>query len=367
MPAKLLGDALDELDKTAGGLKGFIARGNDPARKLMATFLEQGPKLVRRYGETALKEVEEVGLKFGFDAMSGDTVTELSLVPKANTPLAKELAAIPATTNRFAGLVPKDAAFGAVLKAPLFAGELREIVVALVEAAAAGIKMEGIPEKLKPVVDEAAKGFVRSAKAGNLDAAFALVGPDKAGKFTFLAGLSFDDPSGVEKALREAAKDSELAKGFEFDAAKAGGVSIHKVPLTRLFPEGAVRELAKVFGDNPPAYVAFAKDAVFLGLGPGALDSVKTALEAKPGAAPAADVTWNSGRIVKFVGAIDERAGVEAAKILGTDDKAANALRLTVEGGQTLKVKANLNVRYLPKMFFAATFGRRVAPPPPPK
>jgi hypothetical protein len=61
------------------------------------------------------------------------------------------------------------------------------------------------------------------------------------------------------------------------------------------------------------------------------------------------------------------RAGVEAAKILGTDDKAANALRLTVEGGQTLKVKANLNVRYLPKMFFAATFGAESAPPRPPK
>jgi hypothetical protein len=350
VPPKLLAGLLDQLDQTANGLKGFLGGGNDPDAKLMGAFLEQGPKLVRRYGETALKEVDEVGVKFGFDPMTGDTVTELSLVPKAGTPLAKELAAIPATTNRFAGLVPKDAVAGVVLKAPLFAGELREIVAALIEAAQAGLKMEAIPEKLKTVVDEAAKGFVRSVKAGNLDAAFALAGPDKAGKFTLVAGLSFDDPSGVEKALRDAAKDADFGKEFEFDAAKAGGVGIHKVPLTRLLPDDVLRDFARVFGDKPPAYVAFAKDAVFLGFGPGALNAVTAALEAKPGPAPAVDVTWNSGRIVKLATAIDEKAGAEAAKHLGIDDKAVSAFRLTVEGGQTLKVKATLNVRYLPKL-----------------
>jgi hypothetical protein len=58
---------------------------------------------------------------------------------------------------------------------------------------------------------------------------------------------------------------------------------------------------------------------------------------------------------VKFVGAIGDKpgadVGAEAAKHFGTDDKAVSALRLTVAGGQTLKVKATLNVRYIPKLF----------------
>jgi hypothetical protein len=367
VPPKLLATALDQVDQAAGGLKNFLG---GPDSKFFTAFLTEGPKLLRRYTETALKEVEEVGVTFNFDAMSGDTVTELTIVPKAGSATAKEFAAIGPTTNRFAGLVPKDAVFGVTLKAPLFAGEVREITAAAIENIQSGLGRSNLPEKLRPVMDETLKGFLRSVKADKLDAAFALAGPDKGGKFTLVAGISFDDTAALEKAMREAAKDTTLAKEFEFDAAKVGDVNVHKVPLTKLFPDDAVRDLAKVFGDKPPAYVAFAKDAVFLTFGPGALDAIKTLAASKPGTAPAFDVTWNSGRIQKFVATMDERAGMESAKHLGTDDKAVSAMGLTVAGGQTLKVKLTFNVRYIPKLFMVflrgGAAGGAIPPDPPP-
>jgi hypothetical protein len=304
-----------------------------------------------------VKEVTEVSLKFNFDQLSGDTFTELNLVPKPGTAFAKDVAAQQATSNRFGKLVPKDAAVGVVVKAPLFAKELREIATALVEAGRDELNEGNLPEKLKPVVEEAAKGLIKSVEAGNLDAGLALVGPNQAGTFTLIAGISLDNSAAVEKALREGAKASEFAKEFEFDAAKVGEVSIHKVPLLRVFPEEALGELAKGFGDKPPAYVAFAKDAVFIGFGADALSVVKTALATKPEPAPWIELTGNMARLQKFVTTIDERAGAMFAKHLGTDDKAVSMFRLTVDGGQSLKVKITVNVRYLPKAFLIDEMG----------
>src|SRR5262249_271471 len=138
---------------------------------------------------------------------------------------------------------------------PLFAPELRDIGSTFVEFAQDAGKQSDVPNTFLPVVDELGKGFLRSVKKGDLDGAIAVVGPDKNGKFTVGGAVSFDDTAELDKAQRKAAKPPELAKLFEFDVAKVGEVGIHKVPLTRLFREEALREIEKVFGENPPAYM----------------------------------------------------------------------------------------------------------------
>lgn len=350
VPAKLLATALDELDQAAAGFKQFLG-GQELV--LVGPLLDKGPKLVRRYAERGLKEAAEVRVGFAFDQGTGETVTELVVLPKPGTALAKDVAAKPATAHRFAGLVPKDAAAGLLVKAPLFAPELREIIATIPDGAAAQLKNAPLPERLRNALAELLKSLGGAAKKGDLDAAVALLGPDKGGTFTVVAGVSLDDPAAVEKALREVAKDPDFGKGFEFDTAKVGGVGVHKVPLARLFEGADKDELAKVFGAEPTGYVAFAKDAGFVGFGPGALDTVKAALAAKPAPAPVVDVTANMARLHKLVTAIDEKAGAVFAKHLGTEDRAVTPLRVTVEGGAELKVKATFNVRYLPKLAIA--------------
>ncbi len=349
VPPKLVAHILDEIDQAANGLKGFLGGGGGGDAKVLKTLLEEGPKLLRRYVETGLKEADEVGAKFNFDPMTGDTITELTLVPKAGTALAKEIAATTPTTNRFAGLVTKDTALAVQLKAPLFAKELREIGAAIFEGQEAELKGTKVPEKLKPIVAEALKGVARTVKAGDVDAAVVLNGPDATGKFTLVAGLSFNDPATVEKAVRALAKESDFAKEFEFDVAKVGDISVHKVPLYRILPTDADDDFAKAFGAKPPGAVAFAKDAVFVGFGPGAVDAVKAALESKPAAAPALDMTVNMNRLQKLIAALDPMAGMMVAKHLGTADKPVSAVRVSVEGGAKLTAKVSVNVRILPK------------------
>ena len=70
--------------------------------------------------------------------------------------------------------------------------------------------------------------------------------------------------------------------------------------LHGLMNEEDGEKFEKAFGAKPQGAVAFAKDAVFVAFGPGAVDAVKAALELKPAAAPALDMTANMSRFHKL-------------------------------------------------------------------
>ncbi|WP_439629307.1 hypothetical protein [Gemmata sp.] len=351
LPPKLVAAGLDGIDQAAGTFKMFLGGAPGADTKGVLALLEEGPKLVRRYAGTAMKEAEEVRVSLGFDPAGGEGALELVVVPKPGTALAKDLAAVAPTTNRFAALVTKDAAAAVLFKAPLFAKELRDIAGAQYDGFAEAVKDAPLPEKLRPVVAEGVKGVARAFKAGSGDCAVVLNGPNADGKFTVVAALAFDDPAALDKALRELAKDADLGKEIELDAAKAVGGSVHKVPLHRLLPDGGGEGLAKVFGDKPAGAVAVGKDAVIVAFGPGAVEAAKAALEAKPAAAPALDVTANMSKLHKLVALTDPMGGGTFAKFMGTADKPVPALRVTVAGGEKLTVRVTLGAQILPRVF----------------
>lgn len=354
-PEKLLKEWLEIMDMVAAGNKAMAGRGGPPQlNKMMQTFFEEGPKLVRRYGEMGIKEVEEIRGQFGWDPNSGDTLSEVTLIPKAGSSLAKDIAGRAATTNRFAGLTHTNAALAAVIKLPLFAEENRAIGVDIIGAMEFGVKTELLPDLFHPFVEELAKSAIQTVKKSDLDAAFALVGPDKNGKFSLVAAVSMVDTSALEKALRQEAKnakETELAKEFEFDIEKIAGVGIHKIPLGKAVNEEILRELNRAFGEKPPAYIAFAKDAVFITFGFDGLAAIKTAIEAKPGPAPVLEVTGNTSRFHKFVAAVGtDHEAADFAKVFGPEDKQVSLFRVTLEGGTVLKAKVTLNLRHLPRV-----------------
>ena len=355
VPENLLDSFLGDIERHANDMKAIYNAILDQKHllKIATTYFDEGPKLVRRYTETGLKEATGVSVKFRFDAQTGETNTEITVTPKVGTPFAKALAAKTAVTNRFAGMIPKNAVVGGVVKVPMFAPELLAIGTVFFEGIAAELNAKdedgALPAKLKPVVTELAKGFVRAVKAENMDAAFAVLPPNKDGKYTILLGVSFDDPTAIEKAIREAAKDADLAKDFKLDVAKVGGVSIHKVPLLKFFPADFAEEIEPAFGEKSPAHVAFTKDAVFLAFGPDSLAAVKTALGTKPGPAPALEITANADALQKFAARLNPTAvaAMDPADPVIGKEKTSTMLRITIDGGKELKVQATMNVRSL--------------------
>ena len=283
-PEKLLKGLLQDLDNTVNGIKGFAAAGPPPhIARMLNTFFEEGPKLVRRYAETGQKEAAELALRLGWDAATGAGTAELVVTPKPGTSLAKDIAAHAVFTNRFAGLISKDVAVGGLVQAPLYAPEVRAIVASALEAGQDQLKEpDGFPKQFHPLVDEVAKSLIGSVKKGQLDAAVAMHGPDKAGKFTLVGGLSLDNAKAVEKAARNVVKGQNFAKLVQLDVAKVGDINIHKVALLSVFPERDRVEIAKAFGPDAPGYAAFAADAVFFAFGSDALEHIKSAIASKP-------------------------------------------------------------------------------------
>jgi len=351
-PEKLLKEWLATMDMAVIGIGAFAGMGGPPeVQKMVQTFFDQGPKLLRRYAETGIKEVEEVRVQFSWEANTGDTLTELTLIPKAGSMLAKDIAARAATTHRFSGLTHAHAAIAVSANLPLFAKELREIIATVPGAMEAGLKSTNLPEQFQPLVEEVVKALTESIKKGDMDISFALVGPDKNGKFTLAMAVSMADTAAIEKTLRQTAKAGEFEKEFEFDVVKAAGISIHKVPIARAVHEELHLDMSKLFGEKPLAYVAFAKDAAFVTFGPDSLAVMKTAVASKTGPAPVLEVSANANSFHKLIAAVGtEKEATEFARLFGTEDKQVSLLRVYVEGGQTLKAKATLNLRYIPRL-----------------
>ena len=350
VPAKMLKATLDEIQHDLGQFKQFFPPDEAAVKKAIDTFIDEGLKLFRRTAETLHADAKAAAVRFHFDAPTGDASLAVTVTPKPGTPLAKDVAARAPSAHRFAGLVQPDAALGYVWQWPLFSPESRAIVAAELEMNLADLKKD-VPEAAHPAIDELFKGLGRSAKAGDIDMAAAVYGPDKAGLFTAVAAVSCDDAPAVEKALRALAKKLPV-QVVAFDADKAEGVSIHRVMIPL---EGNAAEFQPAFGKVAPLCVAFGPGAVYLGFGPEAMDRVKAALAVKPGPSPVASVTGVPARLTKLAGAAaGPKAGKFFGALIGTDGKPATGLTVTLAGGSELTLRVGVNVKYIPRLIVNA-------------
>lgn len=325
---------------------------------LAKNAFEQFSKFATRYIDLS-KGAKEAALRLSIDPATGDAAAEFSLSAVPGSPLAQIIAERKPTTNRFAGLLTPDTAVGSVVQLPLFSEEIRTAAGDGLEALREAAKNK-LPQEPKALVDELLKGAVRTVKAGEIDFAYVVRGPDKDGAFSAVVALSFDDPSGVEKELKKLvnAQLLELLKqALKWDAEKANGVSIHTFDFSKA-PGLGGEEIKKVFGENPTLAFAFAPKAIYIAMGQDAVGTVKAAMAAKPAECRAFDVILNPARFLK----LRDVLGWEAfgmAKGLEKEDKPISFMSLSIVGGSELKVKFTMNV----KQFSLSVAGTRNVEP----
>lgn len=334
-----------ELEKGLEGLKDAPLPPDVKNRVLTETAQKLGRQMLTRYVNQA-KEATEATVRMVFDAKTGEVGVEFALGAKPGTSLAKDIAARKSNTNRFAGLAGKDVAAGAFVTAPLFAEELREIFGLAIES---GVKegTDGVPPFAQPLVAELGAGVNRTLKAGNLDAAVVLTGPDKAGQFTAVGAISFDDTAKLEKELRTLLKEQappDIRNLVTLDAAKAGGASIHLVKL----PPGQVPpEAQKLFGESAAVGIAFAPKGIYLAFGPDPVAALKAAVVKQPGEARVIDVMINPAKVGKLAAAVDSNgeSAKKVAEMIGDKDELYSILFFTLEGGTELRARMGVNVK----------------------
>lgn len=297
---------------------------------------------------TQSKDAHLAVVRLALDPRTGDFSAEATLTAKPGTALEKTIAARKPNTNKFASLVTPDMAIGFRASLPLFNDELKTSAVKALEELAKQIPPGGGPAGAA-ALDELIKGAIRTVKAGDVDFAGALRGPDKKGLFTAIGAIAFEDAIPLEKAFRkfvDAEGPADLKKTLKWDVAKAGKVNINTIT----FPDDGgfiFRDLIKPFGNTPTLAFAFAPNGIFIALGPDAIDAIKDAVVMKPTPSPIVDVVVNPARLGKFAGVIDPTGPANVERVLGKDDKAITMMSLTVEGGKELKVRYTISMKTL--------------------
>ncbi len=325
-----------------------IGRDKDvqPIARAAASEFE---KLVARYIKYA-PDVDTVAARLLLDAGSGNLIVEATLSGKPNTELAKTIAAFNPTPHRFAALAAHPETVGALtFRLPLYEAELRTAAVLGLEAAQKEAHNSNDPGKAAG--EEFFKALARTARAGELDLALAVRGPDKNGWFTLLGALACDDTKALEKAFRDYIDKNPDKGGGEtrWDVAKGGNVSIHTLKLT---PGGFI-DPSKVFGgENCTIAFAFAPKGIFLAMGPEAVGTLKEALTVQAAPAPVLEFVLNPARTTKLIHKImgpDDPDIAEVEIVLGKEDKLRSILSATLEGGKELRAAVTINLRVLPR------------------
>jgi hypothetical protein len=361
LPKEVWAKAKQGLDFVKLMMAGGGAQLGAPEKLILEPVLGLGERFLH------LSEgAKQATLRLDLNAGTADFQATLTVTPNAGSPLEKVIGGMKPASNAFAGLVTPDAAAGGRIHVPFDVPEVRDGTVKALEFLQKEAANNAFPP-MQPFISELLKGAIRTVKAGPVDVGVALRGPDRDGFFTGVGAITFDDPSAVEKEFKKftTTAPQELQKCFQWDAEKINGVSIH------LFDFGAVPgreggdEIRAMFGPNAKMAFAFAPKAYYQAIGPDVIATLKAAMTVKPEVVPDLEVAINPSRLVKFIQAIEPQAGGMAAKVLGTDDKLAQALVLSVSGGKELTVRLGLNGLLLGRWSVALEVGAANAPPPP--
>jgi hypothetical protein len=185
-----------------------------------------------------------------------------------------------------------------------------------------------------------------------MDLAAAIRGPNKDGFYTAVGAVHCKEGDQLLKAVREAVKIlPEKERGFfKFDAGKVGDLSVHEIDLSSEAGEPA----RKVFGDGNKAYFAFGKDAIYVSYGPDGMKLLKEAIAAKPGPAPVFDTSSDKKKAAELMKRIIPQGNPNGPRIsMSWFETASVGQRVTVEGGDRLKVRFSYNMGMF-MMFFGA-------------
>jgi hypothetical protein len=295
---------------------------------------------------TVINEGSEATLSFDVDRKTNDISLDLSLKGKKGSKLATGIANLAKLKSAAAGVLTTDSAMSMATRFTLpekFAQALAKTIEAEMKKNA-----EKTPDKThRELVEKFTKAIMPTIRAGELDTAFDLRGPNKKGIYTLLVAGGVEKGSDLESTLREIVKTvPQLEDLIKLDQDKAAGTAIHAINI----PDNN-EKFSKIFGDSR-MFLALRDDAIFLAMGEDGLAGLKTALATTPRAAHPLQFELSLGRFGKIMEKDQPAAGKVIEEVF--DKKKQNdRIRVSVDGGNALnlrfKMKADI-IRFMVRL-----------------
>jgi hypothetical protein len=308
-------------------------------RELWKEVVEDAGNLI----EAVLRDGRQLEVGFDVDRRSGELTAQVSLDGKPKSKLAATLEELGRSRSLFGGVSAEASALRGLVRLALSGKAGKALAAVIDEATDKGPEKRA--DKESPPAADFLKALAPSLGSGDVDAVVDLQGPGGEGKpHTLLLGLKLKDGQAAEKAVRDLVKGLPQGDRVQLDADKANGVPIHRVDVRKDLDARA----KKAFGDGP-AYVAFRADAVMVALGDNALATLKEALAAQPKPGPQASFEVRLARLAPAIALDrgDDRGTVAKAAREAFPSGGRDRLRITLEGGPSLKVRFDMNAAVL--------------------
>jgi hypothetical protein len=276
---------------------------------------------------------KELSLKLFVDAKTDDLSLEVTLTPKDGTALAKSFAGLSGRTSVPAGITAAKNPVARVSSKAGLPEEIKKRLAPVIDQAVKdAIDSSGDREAARRVIEPLAA----TAKAGDLDFAASLVGPDAKGHHAVIAAVMVKDAKDLEKVAKDfAAAIPAEAVELSFDVEKVGNYALHKLVI-----KAAPDDLERDFGTKT-VWMAISEDCIAVSLEPdGTL--LKAGLKASPAAAP---VFKGEVALAKAVPLFQKNLKPDEIKALLKDAFGAGSpegkdtLTLSIDGGKQLTVK----------------------------
>ncbi|MFO0821622.1 MAG: hypothetical protein U0792_00515 [Gemmataceae bacterium] len=292
--------------------------------------------------KSLLDDAKELQLRVFIDEKTDELSGELTLTSKSGSTLAKNISSLAGRTSLPAAIVGsgKDSVARLTAKAGLPEAVTRDLSKVVDAGIAEALKE--LPDEQRPIVERILKTIAPTLKAGELDVAVALNGPDTKGRHTLLAAAGVKKGKDIETLVKDLVKDFGPFLGdavkFEFDVATIGAFKLHTITIRDL-PD----DLQRIFGTNK-IWLATSEDHIALSIeADGA--ALKAGLKATPATAPMLAVDVAFAKVIPIVGKDlkpDELKALMRDAFGSGSPAGKDTLQITITGGDQLTVKGKI-------------------------
>jgi hypothetical protein len=290
--------------------------------------------------KSVLQDGGEFHLHLAVNRKASELSFTLSLAGKSGSTLATEIKDLAQVQSIAAALLSKDAAMNGLLHVSLPA-KLRPLLAPVIEE---GEKkaLDKEEDKGKRQIGAALlKAINPTLKSALLDAGFDLRGPNpSSGLYTAVGGVKVKNGENLDKTFRQLVNElpEKDRKTVTFDVDKADKVSIHKI-----VPDQLDKDSRRLFGDNP-LYLAVRDDALLVSMGQEGLSVLKEVAAAGPKTGKVMEFRMSVARMAPLMEE-DNKGATEVARKVFAKDKDGDKIRVTIEGGEALKVRLSMKAQ----------------------
>jgi hypothetical protein len=309
--------------------KNGMAEG--PAEKAILDFVGDG---LSEGLKSLLDDARELNVRVFINEKGDELSAELTLTAKTGSTMSKFFGSLDGKTSLPAAIV--------AVRDPAVHYSARIGMPAEMKKRFGGVVDEGVKQILdkadpnaKAIIEKALETLAPTLKAGELDAAASLIGPNAKGQYAIISAAAVKNGKEIEKLLREVSGLAGAVADFDFDVEKIGNFSLHKITVS-----DAPGDFEKLFGANT-FWLAISDDYFAISIEKdGAL--LKAGLKNKPAAVPVLSIDVAAAKLLPLVARDlkpDEVKAVMTDAFGGAPAAGKDSVKVTITGGDQLTAK----------------------------